>query len=159
MILERIIMNHLQRPRVLKETQPCVLSPTHIYYSEFWHSLAISTSINHSCCYRESLSPPVCILYGFLKSVGMLGEKTRLTKLQCINLLSQHVLKQRISKLLVTAKRCTQHMAHCFNERVWHPVKGAWPLARMQTCTFMGWDASDRGKGSGGVLSPTAIFL
>lgn len=50
-------------------------------------------------------------------------------------------------------------MAHCFNECIWHPVKGAWPLASMQTCTFMGWDASDRGKGSGGVLSPRAIFL
>lgn len=118
--------------------QPCLFSPTHIYYGALQHSSAISTSINHSHCYRKSLSPPVCIPCGFLKRVGMLGEKTCLTKLLGINLLSQRALKQCIHKLLVTAKRCTQHMAHCFNESIWLLVKEAWPLACMQTCTFRG---------------------
>lgn len=120
--------------------QTCHFSPTHIYYYALRYSSAICTSINHSSCYRESLSPAVRVPCRFSKECKDVKEqkKPRLTKLLCINLLFQCALKQCINKLLVTAKRCTQHMAHCFNEYVWCTGKEALPLARMQTSTFKG---------------------
>lgn len=140
MILERTIMNRLHGPWVLKErckhaiSLPRIFITAHFDTPQSFARLWIIHIVTENLCHLLYVFP-----VGFAKSARMLkNKKTRLTKLLRINLLFQCALKQCINKLLVTAKRCTQHMAHCFNEYVWCTVKEALPLARIQTSTFKG---------------------